>query len=379
MAYTDDVLALVPLIYQAAVDPDQWQPFLEAVNTRYDGAGSVLHLQCLPGPQSGQVMAAVGVDTRDQQRYETYFAARNIWTIRGRDQLRQGAVLTGEDVCPNSELEGSEYYNDYLKGLGFYHALASVPAADTHTTLIVTTFRSRHRGSFAADDLRLQRTLTPHLQRAAQVHNRLASAASRTCTFQEVLEHLSVGVALLDTRRRPLFANQAAKEIVAARDGFDLSPDGPTCSSPTDAVELRRVLQSALSACISTRSSGGGALRLQRPSGRRPYEVLVSPLSGTSSSAPGTPALILFIADPSAESPADQTLLRQLHDLTASEARMAAALLQGQSLGEAADRLDVTRHTARWTVKQLLEKTETRSQGQLIATMLKGLARIRQS
>jgi DNA-binding CsgD family transcriptional regulator len=356
MAYTDDVLALVPLIYQAAVDPDQWQPFLEAVNTRYDGAGSVLHLQCLPGPQSGQVMAAVGVDTRDQQRYETYFAARNIWTIRGRDQLRQGAVLTGEDVCPNSELEGSEYYNDYLKGLGFYHALASVPAADTHTTLIVTTFRSRHRGSFAADDLRLQRTLTP-----------------------QVLEHLSVGVALLDTRRRPLFANQAAKEIVAARDGFDLSPDGPTCSSPTDAVELRRVLQSALSACISTRSSGGGALRLQRPSGRRPYEVLVSPLSGTSSSAPGTPALILFIADPSAESPADQTLLRQLHDLTASEARMAAALLQGQSLGEAADRLDVTRHTARWTVKQLLEKTETRSQGQLIATMLKGLARIRQS
>ncbi len=377
VASADDVLALVPMIYDAAVDPTRWQPFLETLNRRLDGASSVLVFQRIAGPQSGLVMAAVGVDDKDQERYEGYYSARNIWTIRGRDRLCQGAVLTGEDVCPNRDLERSEYYNDYLKGLGFYYALASVPSADAHTSLIVTTFRTRRRGPFEPDVLALQKSLTPHLQRAAQLYDRLASAEFRARAFHDALDRMPLGVVLLDPRRCPVFVNRAARAFMAAKDGLGLSPQGLTGASPAETAQLRRLVLSA-NTPSSVGSTGGGHVRLQRPSGRKPYEVMVAPLDvDAEAGRQTTVGVIVFIADPEEERPADPALLRQFYGLTPSEARLTGALLEGSTLADAADRLEVTRHTARWTLKQVLEKTDTRTQGQLIATALKGLSRLK--
>jgi DNA-binding CsgD family transcriptional regulator/PAS domain-containing protein len=379
VASADDVLALVPMIYDAAVAPSQWQPFLEQLNARLDGATTVLHLQRIAGHQSGQVMAAVGVSDSDQRRYDEYYASTNIWTIRGRDRLQQGAVLTGEDVCTNRELERSEYYNDYLKGLGFYHALASVPSADANTTLIVSTLRTRARGAYEPEAVQLQRNLTPHLQRAAQVYDRLASAELQARAFGDALERMPIGVVLLDLRHRALFANAAARAIAAARDGFTLAADGPAGASPAETARLRRVIASAIAATTTVDSRGGGCLLLQRPSGRKPYDLLVGPLASNADADAGHGAVvILFITDPEDETPADPALLRELYGLTRSEARLATEMLGGATLADTAERLQVTLHTARWTLKQILQKTESRTQGQVIARLMKGLARLKE-
>ena len=144
-------------------------------------------------------------------RYDLYFAAKNIWTIRGKDKLREGAVLTGEMVCSNRDLERSEDYNDYLKRLGYYHALTVYPLADTDTTLLLSTLRTRRRGAFEHASINLERQLTPHLKRAAQVHDRLAVASAGRGALCDALERMPAGVVLLDGRGCILFANRAAR------------------------------------------------------------------------------------------------------------------------------------------------------------------------
>ena len=377
MATSDDVLALVPLVYDASLDPEAWLPLLDALNSRLGGISSVLHLQRIGHGRRGDVMAAVGVETARQQEYEDYYAARNIWAIRGRDKLIEGAVLEGESVCPNAELERSEYYNDYLRQLGFYYALAAIPAANARTSLIVTTFRSRGCGTFDPDAVSLQRLLITHLRRAAQIHSRLAHAEFHERAFRDVLERLATGVVLLDARHHVLFANGVAHQIAAQSDGFDLTREGPAGAAPGEATRLRGLIASA-TARDDPSSSGGGLMKIQRPSGRRAFEVLVAPLGQHATAERSEDAAaVLFISDPEDERPADPTLLQGLFRFTPSEARCAIALLRGRSLSETADTLRVTRHTARWMVKQVLSKTETRSQGQAIARMLSGLARLR--
>lgn len=377
MAISDDVLALVPLVYDASIDAQSWLPLLNALNNRLGGACSVLHLQRAGVGRRGDVMAAVGVDQGRQQQYEDYYGARNIWVIRGRDRLIEGAVLQGETVCPNADLERSEYYNDYLRPLGFYYALAAVPAANPHASLIVTTFRPRGSGGFSPDAVTLQRLLTPHFQRAAQIHARLAQVEFQERAFRDVIESLPTGVVILDAEQCVLFANRAAHRIADQADGFALTREGPAGASTTGSAGLRRLVTSA-SSCQDPGSAGGGVLKLQRPSGRRPFEVLIAPMGGHATAEPAeTGATVLFISDPDDDRPADVTLLQRSYGLTPSEARFAAALLQGRSLSDAAETVGVTRHTARWIVKQVLSKTDTRSQGQAIARMLTGLARFR--
>lgn len=377
MANAGDVLLLVPLIYEASIDASQWTAFLQALNTRLDGATSALHLQCTNSCQTGHIMAAVGVDGASCQRYDEYYSSRNIWTIRGRHRLREGAVLTGEEVCSNTDLERSEYYTDYLRPLGLYHALASVPSADGDTSLILSTFRSKSRGAFERDMLALQQYLTPHLGKAARIHDRLVSAELERSAMQDALEQLPTGVVLLDDRLRVLFASRVARRLAAARDGFELTREGPIAASKADTAKLRRLIASAMTAFCQVGSLGGGSMKLRRPSGNRALEVLITPLSGAANVAvPPRTTAILFISDPENRVATDLTMLGNLYGLTPAEARFASAMLQGRTVAEIADSSRITMNTARWTVKQILSKTGTRSQSQAVALMLGGLMRI---
>ena len=64
-----DVLALVPMVYDGALDHRAWQTFLSALNMRLLGSSSGLHLQRLGAKQSGHVLAGVGIDLHARHRY----------------------------------------------------------------------------------------------------------------------------------------------------------------------------------------------------------------------------------------------------------------------------------------------------------------------
>lgn len=62
----------------------------------------------------------------------------------------------------------------------------------------------------------------------------------------------------------------------------------------------------------------------------------------------------------------EQSVLCELYDFTRAEASVAAALLEGLSLAEIAERRGVTRETIRFQLKQVLAKTGSRSQADFI-------------
>jgi DNA-binding CsgD family transcriptional regulator len=83
-------------------------------------------------------------------------------------------------------------------------------------------------------------------------------------------------------------------------------------------------------------------------------------------------AAILFLRDPEQELSVDPADLRQLYDLTAAEAELAASLARGLSLEEAAARRGISYETARTQLKSLFQKTGCRKQSQLVALLLNG-------
>jgi DNA-binding CsgD family transcriptional regulator len=65
-----------------------------------------------------------------------------------------------------------------------------------------------------------------------------------------------------------------------------------------------------------------------------------------------------------------------LYGLTGAETRLAVLIAQGRTVSEVCALLDVTPNTVRTHLKRIFQKTQTRSQSQLVYELLTGLASI---
>jgi DNA-binding CsgD family transcriptional regulator len=118
-------------------------------------------------------------------------------------------------------------------------------------------------------------------------------------------------------------------------------------------------------------------MTVPRPSQRPSFHVLVTPLH-LSPILPSAqqPAAVTFISDPECQFDTPGQALGHLFALSHAEARLAAVLVKGCSLREAAEELGVSLSTVRTQLKKLFEKTGTKRQSALIRAFLMSPARL---
>jgi DNA-binding CsgD family transcriptional regulator len=163
--------ALVRLIYEAIEDPPAWDAFLnkfaEAVHSETAG----LCTEDKAG-RWGRNLATVGMDPASRKSYEEYFFSRNPW--QPRRKVVAGNVETGEQLLTNRELVKTEFYNDFLKPNGWLHECSAVTRVEKSAFSRIFTLRSPRSGAFTSEEIELCSDLTPHLQSAARIRQRIA-------------------------------------------------------------------------------------------------------------------------------------------------------------------------------------------------------------
>jgi len=181
-----------------------------------------------------------------------------------------------------------------------------------------------------------------------------------------VLNLLRVGVAISSVGGRVLWANKAAERILSMADGLEVDANHfLRLSQPGSLFPIETIL------CASRNRLSWDAEHsircIPRPSGKRDLTVTVRP---TTLSAHGQtnekPAALLFIQDPAQPIRVYDTDLRQFYGLTSREGSMANLLMQGSTLAECCRELAIRPSTARMHLRNLLYKTGTRSQGELV-------------
>ena len=80
---------------------------------------------------------------------------------------------------------------------------------------------------------------------------------------------------------------------------------------------------------------------------------------------------IVFVSDPDAEVWSGTEEVMDAYGLTASEKKLLKELLAGQSLQEAASKLNITRLTSRNRLSRIMDKTGTRRQADLLQLILR--------
>ena len=180
-----------------------------------------------------------------------------------------------------------------------------------------------------------------------------------------VLDALSVGVVIVDSRAAILHANDSAAELVAERDGLQIHDGHILAAWPAQT----RLLKSLIAQSADPDIGRGGALSLPRPSGLRSYMVLVSPLTAGAALYPDEPLALLFIRDPERGLTLPIQAVCCMLGLTPAEARLAIALAHGATLDDASRSLRVSRNTVRTHLQHIFHKTGINRQSELVLLM----------
>jgi len=214
--------------------------------------------------------------------------------------------------------------------------------------------------------------------------NRMALMNQQTSSILaaglEALEMLDIGVAVTDSSRRVLSANQTAEQILLSRDGLEVTDQGifqpvTKLSNPS----LARIMQHATR--VPHQDIPGPKdvlLAIRRPSGKRPFTVLVRSLrTKAETPEPGVPSVLVFLWDPELPAHDTEAGLRVLFGFTSCEARLANLLMKGNSVDDCCNHLEIRPSTVRMHLANLFAKTGVQRQGQLVSLLWKSVGMVR--
>lgn len=352
------VLELIDCIYEAAVDPDRWPAFLDRLANTIHGNWTML-LNHDSRAWKASISLSTGADPA-MVAHAQELMPKNPFIARGRQSMRAGGVITGEMLISDRELVRTETYNEILRPNDLHHMIGDPVTCDQYGATLISSLRSKRLGPFGPAEVRLFKTLDPHLRRALQIQQKLAITEGQ----REALDRIPAGCVLLNSGGRILIANRAAEHIFRRNDGIStLGGQLYAAAGPANA-KLRECIH-AIVFGLSVRQPGG-VVAVPRLNASQPYTVLAAPLPRKPMDWGGcNPAVIVFIADPTPPTKIE-FVLRALYHLTPAEARLACVLANGEGLTRAAEELGISNNTAKTQLQQIFAKTQTGRQAELV-------------
>jgi DNA-binding CsgD family transcriptional regulator len=243
------------------------------------------------------------------------------------------------------------------------------PAANVQAG--VALHRDRCTGRYEPGDVSRFAFLHRHLQRALTIGYRLGTLGTMQQATAEVLDRNPSAVVLLDDQRRVVYTNRSASLLKATADGIAIDVTGLVLADRQSHTQLQLHVAQAFSP-DATQPSVAGVMRASRPSGKRPYSILVAPVSARLPALSTVrPVVCVIITDP--ERPSATALIKTLQAafrLTEAEARLAERLARGDDLRSAARSVGVTYQTARTRLAEIFQKTDTHRQAELVSLLL---------
>ena len=269
-------------------------------------------------------------------------------------------------VIPRRELSRTEFFNDFLMPQRMEGLLNAVVLLEQGRQSVVTVQGNRQ---FEASDVELYELLTPHLQRAVQINIKLAGAELNQIASVVALNYLEDGVLFVDLNANVRFTNKAAENFFATRD-LRLHNGRLHASSAAETAILHAVIAKCAETGIQHRRSDFVSLR--REAGGSPLSLLIAPLPMEIPAWPTDlqPMAVIFVNDPDKNNKPTVVQLREKFGLTPAEANFAVEILKGDGIQAAADRLSISRATARTHLARIFDKTGTRRQAELVGVLL---------
>ncbi len=353
----DTSAELVPVLYAALLGETGWQDFVDRFALLADVECATLFFHDAPSGK-GAITLQTGIPEAAQRDYLSHFGPLNPWMWQvGRTPI--GTAILGEQIVARDRFRRTEYYNDFLNRYDLETGVGVTIEGHDGRFLLMSTLSGDTNEERNLVRAGLLTRLAPHLRRASDFYRRHRLGGLGSELSAHLGERAGMAVALTDVVGKVAYASPGATDIL---DGGGLAGLGPG--------QVLRFRDSDLQDAFQRMLTGGAGL-CPVTMIRAGIEVTLLPLGNGEASAffSGSMVAVIF-----ARRAWDAAELAKRFGLTRAEARVAAAILDGQRPAGIARAAGLSVETVRSQLKAVFSKTGAEGQAHLvrIATGLAG-------
>lgn len=278
---------------------------------------------------------------------------------------------------PDNEFHRTKIYQDYFRPLNIYEIEYYSIGEASGIAGGICFSRPKSDPEISQQGRNAINVLLPHLDRAFHLYLMLKSVQSERQQMIETLNVIPQSVLIVDRASKIVFMNRSAKDVLNQKDGLSVHHGKLTASIARDNTRIREEMSRIASIFEKNIESRPAVVQISRPSGKRPLQLLLSPLNCPAERLYSRSLALIFVFDPEEKTVTGEDVLMSIYSLTGAEARLAALIAGGQSIREASETLDVRESTVKTHLKHIFSKTDTRRQSELMNLILHGPANLK--
>ena len=358
-----DFSNLVGDIYDASLDPASWPDTLTKIASFVGGqSAGVGSIDCI----SKAVVAhyTSGCDPHFLRLHcDTYMKLDPTSTMYF---CAPGRVMTISDIMPYEDYLESRFFKEWAEPQGWVDSVNAVLEKSLTEFAIFSVYR--HADCGLVDDGARQRMklIVPHVRRAMVIGNVIEHRTGDAAAFATTLDGMNAGMFLVDEIGRIAHANASGQRMIA--EGAILRSVQRTLT-PADSHANRALRDVILQSSNGDAAIGVGGIVIPLTTGPgERWLAHVLPLTSGSRKLTGTKyrsVAAIFVRKGALETLSPLETLAKLYQLTPSELRVFAAVIDTDSMA-AAEILGLSPATVKTHLQHLYAKTGVRRQVDLV-------------
>jgi len=362
---TAALLDLIGLIYASAQDVSLWPEVLERVSAATRGHQTFLFAQTVD-PAIPVGMVGKGANHQALNEFLAYYNTVNPMTEPCDAAFADGDVRYSHKVLPDADLMKTEFYNDFFKRHDMFYSFGIKVPLEKNGLLYLSSQRSHKADPFAEQDGVVLKTLLPHLVRAFNMRQQMVGMQSVLGGVSAVLDAMDHAVVGLNGEGRITFTNRLAENLAAQGGVLVFRAGRVFARGAAQNKELQAFLGKAIQVGHAVTDTAGGIVVLRDRDGIPVLRAVATPSPEPFGEGRSCTTVLLTLHPVSLRPASRAALLRKMFGFTPVESRLAEHLMHGLELRECAEQMRVSFETARFHMKRLLAKTQTRKQADFI-------------
>jgi DNA-binding CsgD family transcriptional regulator/PAS domain-containing protein len=347
---------------RAALDPAAWRDVCDGLGELVGATGALMIPYDLDSRIIDLMPHSASLEETLASFFETGWYKRD-FRSRGFPKAISTGFVTDQELITPEEMRRHPYYAEWLASvnLKWFAGLSFNVDGKTWGAAIHGT---EARGPFLAHDIeRLMRVrdgLTMAARRAAAVGHK------RSASIQDAFSASNRGVAVLDWSGGIIWQNERAESLLRSADLVARRRIGRR--DETISSRLSSLIDRALGFRAASGEAMPGPVEIMLHDGRS-MVIDAVPMPRDFQSLLTGASVIVTVHEVSVLHPGQDLHLR--FGLTKREMQLAGHMMQGESLPFAASAMGISLSTVRQYVKQMLAKTHTHRQAELVALLVR--------
>jgi DNA-binding CsgD family transcriptional regulator len=285
-----------------------------------------------------------------------------------------------------SSLRQPAFIEDYIKATLEPHLFASgsidnprilMGVVDWEPACIVLLMvRNNDQAEWSQFERKQVKQILGYVRESIIVHKELDRRRYISGLASEVLNSSPRGIIALSDDGIIQMANSRAEIMLDARDGLCRKNSKLQISDKKTSNALADHLGNLKNMTGDGLPEMDWNLIAERPSGKPGYQIILGSIKlrdWNIESRANDRMAIVYLHDLADTTRPTATQMRDFYSLTAAQAKVASAIYNGQSIGEAAKKLNISINTARTHMRNIYAKTGVNTQTELISLLTSGL------